>query len=122
MFDLIPIGSIVELKDKREVMIIGYNPNKVNESEQFDYIICMPSGFDKVKEKLVLNKDYFYIKKEDITNIIYIGYNDREFDLYKAFHDEIISQVQSKDIKEIDIKEIIKEVTDKYKKGENKSE
>ena len=26
MIDLIPIGSIVELKDNKKTMIIGYNP------------------------------------------------------------------------------------------------
>ena len=90
MEDLLPVGSIVELKNKKRRMIIGYLPNKPNDKEFYDYI-CTNSviGIVFEKDKLKVNKDFFYINADDIDKVLYIGCQDKEFDLYKVVHKKI---------------------------------
>ena len=44
MEELLPIGSIVELKDGKRFMIIGYLPNKIKDEMFYDYIGCLKKG------------------------------------------------------------------------------
>lgn len=124
MIDLIPIGSIVELKDNKKNMIIGYNPSLPNDTEQYDYIVCSPNGLNKEKEKLIYNEDYFYIKKEDIINIFYIGFSDRNFDLFEEIHNEILNKIKQKKDKmdNNELNNILNEVIEKHKKGNSQND
>lgn len=83
MSDLLPIGSIIEVKNKTKYMIIGFFPSIIIEDEVYDYIVCKPKGLTKTKKKLKKEIDYFYIKKEDIVNVLYIGFQDEDFNVYK---------------------------------------
>ena len=86
MNDMLPVGSKVKLKDGRILVIIGYLPNKPNDAVLYDYICCRDMyGIRHKKEDLVLNRDYFYINQGDIANILYIGYSDRDFDLFSYY-------------------------------------
>ena len=79
MEELLPVGSKVKLQNGRTFMIIGYLPSKPNDDVLYDYICCRNIyGIRKKKEDLVLNSDYFYIKKEDISEVLYIGFSDME--------------------------------------------
>lgn len=124
MIDLIPIGSIAELKDNKKTMIIGYNPSLPNDTEQYDYIVCSPNGLNKEKEKLIYNEDYFYIKKEDIINIFYIGFSDRNFDLFEEIHNEILNKIKQKKDKmdNNELNNILNEVIEKHKKGNSQND
>ncbi len=83
MVDLLPIGSIVKLKDNKIRMIMGYLPISTD-NKIYDYLCCnYLRGFRKKKEELEENLDYFYANKEDIDSILYIGYDDFNFTLYK---------------------------------------
>ncbi len=80
----LPVGSIVKLNNNKRFMIIGYSPNKPNDKEIFDYICCLPKiGIIRKASEIKLNIDYFYIKEEDIKQVLYIGYSDKIFDLYE---------------------------------------
>ena len=90
MEDLLPVGSIVELKDKKRKMIIGYLPSKPNDKEFYDYICCNSKiGIRKPKEELKEKVDYTYLNQDEIERVIYIGCQDKEFDLYKMVHAKI---------------------------------
>ena len=95
MEDLLPVGSIVELKDKRRLMIIGYLPSKPNDKELYDYMCCNSLiGIRKPKEDLKENQDYYYINQEDIESVLYIGCQDMEFELYKMINKKTKDKLQ----------------------------
>ena len=80
----LPLGSKVRVKNNRVYMIIGYSPNRPIDDEANDYICCSPyKGIVKSESKIEKDKDYFFIKKEDIKEVLYIGYSDEIFDLYE---------------------------------------
>ena len=67
MEELLPIGSVVEVYDLGLLMIIGYLPNTPKDNELTDYICCKKNvGIRKERKDLFLNKDYFYINKNEI--------------------------------------------------------
>ena len=83
MEELLPIGSVVKLKDKRIRMIMGYLP-KSSDNKIYDYLCCNHlRGFRKKKEELQENMDYFYANKEDVETVLYIGYENISFSFYK---------------------------------------
>ena len=95
MEDLLPVGSIVELKDKRRLMIIGYLPSKPNDKEFYDYMCCNSLiGIRKPKEDLKENQDYYYINQEDIESVLYIGCQDMEFELDKMINKKTKDKLQ----------------------------
>lgn len=111
MKELLPIGSIVELDSKKRAMIVGYYPNNINDKEFNDYICTNPTGVTKRLEELVLDKDYFYIKKELITNVLYMGFQDNLFDNYKKMSKMFVKELrkaklESKEVSEEMIKKI----------------
>ncbi len=87
MEDLLPVGSIVELKDNKRMMIIGYLPSKPNDKDLYDYVCCNSKiGIRRPKEELEENKDYFFVNQEDIQTVLYIGCQDSEFEVYKMIN------------------------------------
>ncbi len=58
MEELLPVGSIVALKDERLVMIIGYLPSTPLSEKQYDYIAVDYLGITKPQEELRNKKDY----------------------------------------------------------------
>ncbi len=128
MDELLPIGSVVSLKDKRRLMIIGYSPNTPLSENQYDYIGSNLSGISKPQEMLRYNKDYFYFNKKDIDMILYIGHVNNEFKLYKKVNEEInnainkVKQEKGK-IEEADIEKIYSEFINNIKSnGSDKNE
>lgn len=78
--ELLPIGSIVLLKDaQRNIMICGLKQIKVTgdasenfEEELYDYAgVMYPEGF-------ISNKLQFLFNHEDIETIVFIGYENEE--------------------------------------------
>lgn len=63
---LLPVGSIIEVK-KQTLMICGYfTKDEIINNEHYDYMCCdYPTG---VGEKVAL------IKKQDITKVIFTGF------------------------------------------------
>ena len=128
MEELLPVGSIVALKDKRILMIIGYSPNIVSSEKQYDYIASYVIGVIKPQEDLRYNKDYFYINKSDIEAVLYIGYSDIEFDLYKMVNTELTEQMErvrkeKGKLDEEDIKKVYEDFIKKVKpNGSEKDE
>lgn len=72
--DFLPIGSVVLLKNEvKKLMIVGILPIKQGEPEvMYDYIgVLYPEGF-------VSNEFSFLFNHEDITDVIFEGYNNKE--------------------------------------------
>lgn len=83
MKELLPVGSIIELKNNSRFMIIGYSPNENSDEKSCDYICCLPHvGIKREKSNLKLDIDYFIINRNDIYNVLFIGYNDDDFTKY----------------------------------------
>ena len=79
MFDLLPIGSIVKLKNgKTKLMIIGYCKNiKEDKIKENDYVACIyPLGIVSMKNLLAF-------KKEQINEVIVLGSKSNEFETLK---------------------------------------
>ena len=75
MINLLPIGSVVLLKDAtKKLMIIGIMQVKESENKTYDYLaVPYPEGY--------LGQDTnFLFDHEDINDIIFLGYTnpDRE--------------------------------------------
>ena len=129
MNDLLPVGSVVELKDKRELMIIGFYPIHARDNDIYDYICCKKRvGLQKRKELLVQDRDYFYVKKEDVVSVKYIGFSDKRFDVYEKVTKEINKELfkaklGKEELSEEDIQEVYKTVIDNiYRKRRDLSE
>ncbi len=124
MEELLPVGSIVSLKDKKLVMIIGYSPNTPVSEKQYDYIVADSVGVTKVQEDLRYNKDYFYISKKDIETVLFIGYSDKEFDLYNMVNKKMTEKLnrlkkRKSNVEDDDIKKIYEDVIIEIKKSES---
>ena len=121
MEELLPVGSIVELNNKKRYMIIGYSPNKTKAINKYDYVVSHISGIQKPIDKIEYELDYFYIKKKDIKNIIF-GFNDSEFDLYakmlESFNTKINQKEKNKEkLESKDIKKVLLESVEDIKKS-----
>ena len=97
MIDLLPIGSIVHIQNLGENMIIGYLPRNASDNTVYDYITCNCKGLKKSKNKLIKDDDYFYTKKENIDNVLYIGFQNAEFKYFTKIFDDIIANIESLD-------------------------
>lgn len=126
MNDLLPVGSIVELSNKKRYMIIGYNPDKPNEKNSHDYVACLPKlGLIREMANSHLNIDYFYINKKDIEKVLFIGYNDIQFDnfdycLFVINTNLNIAKSKNKNLSKEEITEIYLNSLQKIKGGEIK--
>ncbi len=86
MFDeLLPIGSVVLLKEgRKKLMIIGIKPVTDEEPEKvYDYIgVLFPEGY--------LNNEYnFLFNHEDINDIVFWGYNNPERKTFIEYLDKV---------------------------------
>ena len=79
--DLLPIGSVVLLKEgTKKLMIIGLKPVKQDETqEMYDYIgVLYPEGY--------LSSDYsFLFNHDDINDVVFKGYNNPERETFINF-------------------------------------
>ena len=90
MEELLPIGSIIEVNRLGRLMIIGYLPNKPNDEVFNDYICTRKEiGIKKNDKELELNKDYYYVKSDDIIEVKYIGYRNKSFDFFEMLYNKI---------------------------------
>lgn len=91
---LLPIGSVVQLKEStKRVMIIGVCQKAVDTELVYDYAGCLfPEGY------LDPNK-LFLFHQERIEQLISIGYQDEEQLEFKKKADLIIKDIKDKEIK-----------------------
>ena len=126
MKELLPVGSIVKLKNNKEYMIIGFYPCKPNSKNQYEYIVCeSKKGLKNTSEKLEPKEDYFYLKKEQITEVLFIGFSDFEFDFYTRLSNELITNLEKEKKKndKLEKKDLIKiysDIIDEYVKEDKK--
>ena len=86
MTDLLPIGSVVLLKDgEKRLMIIGILQSNPEDGREYDYLSCLyPEGF--------VGPDYTYLfNHEDIDRIDAEGFADEEHDLFREKLMEIMT-------------------------------
>lgn len=121
MNELLPLGSIVELKSKTRYMIIGFLPSSIKSKIFYDYIVCNPDGFTKRKEELKEKIDYYFIKKEEIDNVLFIGLQDNEFDLYQDILKTILEKIHDSK-QELTEKELYNDILKEMKKRWLKNE
>jgi len=79
MKDLLPIGSVVLLKDgEKRLMIIGIIQVNPDDGREYDYLACLyPEGF--------VGPDFTYLfDHEDIDRIDAKGFTDEEHDKLRA--------------------------------------
>lgn len=82
--DILPLGSIVQLKNSKKIMIIGYYQAVDEKGKEYDYVCCLPNiGIQKEKKELKINTDIFYANNEDIETILFIGCTDEYYKKYK---------------------------------------
>ena len=128
MEELLPVGSVISLKDKRVLMIIGYSPNVPLSEKQYDYVGSSISGIYKPQEDLRYNRDYYYFNKSEIISVLFIGYSDKEFDLYRVVNEKITSELskakkEKKILNEEDIKHLYEKSISEIKAlGSDKNE
>ena len=84
MKDLLPIGSVVTLKEgKKKLMIIGRLQENMDTNKVYDYAGCQwPEGY--------MDKDHCY---EDIDCLYYIGMQDIEEFNYRFELDEKLKEM-----------------------------
>lgn len=86
--DLLPIGSVVLLKDgSKKLMIFGVlQTNEEDETEAYDYIgVPYPEGN--------MGDDYQYLfQHEDIVSVFHRGYEDSE---RREFMDRLVAYLES---------------------------
>ncbi len=77
MKDLLPVGSVVLLKDAtKKLMIIGILQVNPNENKTFDYLgVPYPEGFVGADNNFLFNHN-------DINDIIFVGYTNPERDIF----------------------------------------
>lgn len=93
MKDLLPVGSIIKLDNNEKAMIIGYFPNEINCDEFNDYICCSLEGLKKEHSKLKNDIDYFFLNKNSITDVLFMGYMDNSFDYYNKLQRNMIKKI-----------------------------
>ncbi len=73
MKDLLPIGSIVLLKDaNKKLMIIGVMQIKQDEGKMYDYLgVPYPEGY-------INQTNNFLFQHEDINDVVFTGYQNPE--------------------------------------------
>lgn len=76
MKELLPIGSVVKLKEAtKSLMIIG-TTQRDNEGTKYDYISCIfPEGY-------IDENTFFLFNHEDIETVNFIGYINAESQAY----------------------------------------
>lgn len=74
MNNLLPIGSVIILRNvEGHIMIIGFNAQNTINEKKYDYVGCpLPMGVEN-------NKSYICFDKEEIENILFVGYQSSQF-------------------------------------------
>lgn len=88
---LLPIGSVVLLKEgKKRLMIYGIN-QKTEDGKIYDYLGCLyPEGN--------ISPEYTYLFNEDaVDGVFYLGLVDSEFSLYRNKLQEMLDKPEDKD-------------------------
>lgn len=108
---LLPIGSVVKIKNgQATIMIIGYFP-KVNEEKIYDYCGCIfPDGID--------GEYNIFFNQEDIEKSFFLGYQNQNSLNFTKFLKECAEEKSNI----ADFEDIIKEKMDKYKNGGKENE
>ncbi len=73
IYNMLPIGSIITLKDgQKKIMICGRFQKSIKSGKNYDYAACLyPEG--------VIKSDYLFLfNHEQIGTIYYRGYEDEE--------------------------------------------
>ena len=73
MKKLLPLGSIVTLKEEnKKLMIMGHTQQNIQEQAFYDYIACLwPDGY--------IDQDHCYVfNHEDIDSLYFIGLQNIE--------------------------------------------
>ena len=115
MEELLPVGSKVLLNNNIICYIIGYLPSKPNDYKLYDYICARnKKGLVRKKDKLVFEKDYFYICQEDIKDVLFIGYQNDEFDILNKYYLLLIDEVKKARAAEDNLnQEVLEEIYNK---------
>ena len=90
----LPIGTVCLLKDgKKKLMITGFCTVAQKDSKIYDYNACLyPEGILSTDQAIVFNHD-------QIDKIYYMGYSDKDEKSFKKSLSEIISKVESGEVK-----------------------
>lgn len=85
MRKLLPIGSVVRLRDSSNLLlIIGYGPISPNGKTHYDYLATnYPFGLGS-------NMQAAMIDREEIAEVMYSGYVDEESSAYTELMDILI--------------------------------
>ena len=121
MDDLLPIGSVVKTDKIKPLMIIGYYPSMPIEKEFYDYICCTPKiGIITPNSKLKKDQGYYCINHEDIKDILFLGYQTKEYDVYNKMLKEIKMNVlkakENNNVTDDEFNNIYEEIIQKYMK------
>ena len=85
--NLLPVGSVVLLKDSdKRLMIYGILQQEGNEEKIYDYIgVPYPEGFIDIET-------CFLFDEELIDQILFLGYIDSEFQIFKSKLGELLEK------------------------------
>lgn len=77
MINLLPIGTIVLLKNgEKKLMIYGVKQTSTEDNKEYDYIgVIYPEGFIGAEYQFLFNN-------EDIAEVFYEGYKDSEREVF----------------------------------------
>ena len=77
MMNLLPIGTIVLLKNgEKKLMIYGVKQTSIEDNKEYDYIgVMYPEGFIGAEHQFLFNN-------EDIAEVFYEGYKDSEREVF----------------------------------------
>lgn len=81
----LPVGSIVEIADGKKVMITGMCMLDIADDKLFDYV-----GED------LNNRLIYKFNKEDIKEIIFVGFSDEKHIAYRTFLEDARKNVKDK--------------------------
>ncbi|WP_312446745.1 DUF4176 domain-containing protein [Lacrimispora sp.] len=87
MANLLPLGSIVVLKNgEKKIMIYGRKQIEAKTQKLFDYVACLyPEGN--------INEEYCYLfNNSDIREIIFRGYSDVDEVAYLSYLEALTEQ------------------------------
>lgn len=82
MKELLPLGSIVTLKEgHKRIMIVGRIQQANQDEKIYDYAACLwPEG-------LIDSKHFYMFDQEDIDQLYFIGLQDQEEFQFRVFLD-----------------------------------
>ena len=93
--NLLPIGSVVLLKDgEKRVMICGRIQTRAGEDKIYDYVACpYPEG-------IVDPENMFFFNREAVDSLFFIGFQDAE---ELAFRSEVLGQLGELEVRDGEI-------------------